>query len=159
MREMSPKFWYRLIKIKKSRKSRKNRSKRKIVKNKNKQQVLKKTPNQISSTISILISHRNNVLKISLKKLSKKLYHKQNSNRKLCYCFIVLSSLSTKKEAGNMLTEIWCLITLLQMFFSKICHKSKTRFLIVTMYQSMSYAKFSDGHVMLSLNRLVYPLS
>ena len=55
-----------------------------MIKNKNKQQVLKKTPNQISSTNSILISHRNNVPKILLKKLSIKLYHKPNSNRKFC---------------------------------------------------------------------------
>ena len=154
---MSPKFCYRQIKIKINRKKRKNRSKRRMRINKSRQLVLKKTPNLILSTNSILISHHNNVRKLWLKKLFKKHYHKPNSNRKFCYCFILLSNLSTKKEAGNMLTEIWCSVTLLQTCLLKIFHKSKTRYSIVTMYQSMNYVRFLDGHVMLLSNRSVYP--
>lgn len=73
-----------------------------MIKNKNRQQALKKTPNLISSTNTILFSLHNSVQKLLSKKPFKRLYHRPNSNRKFCYYFILLSNLSTKKGAGNM---------------------------------------------------------
>lgn len=119
--------------------------------------MLKKTHNLILSTNSILFSLHNNVQKPLSKKPFKRLYHPPNSNRKFCYYFILLSNLSTKKEAGNMSIGIWCSITSLLTFLEKIFHKLKTKCSIVTMCQSMNCVRFLDGHVMLLSDRSLYP--
>lgn len=122
---------------------------------KNRTSVQKKTQNQILLINSTPIYHHNNVHNNSSKKPFKSHYHQLYSNRKFCYFFTLLFGLSILKEAGNTSIKTWCSITSLQMFLSRIYHKLKNKFLIVSLFQLMISVKSLDVSVTHSLNRSV----